>query len=326
MIDYQIDKIIAGEIPLVDDFVFKNPCRKERMLASELYLTVYREAMFIPLDTENTILNTLYKLDLWTKQNEASFIQVKKEIDELKMFLYNNRFRSESVKRTKKTLSEKKESLFELLHKRSQLNYTTAESVANSAKVRFLIGCGLWQKNKYWPNPMEDYYKPDNILDDMVKLVNLNTLSDDEIREIAKSSQWKIIWNSCNIEGLFGVRSVDYSYEQKMLVTWSIFYDNIAKSSECPSDDVIEDNDMLDGWILVMKNKRNEGDKRRLADELAGGKSGEIFVPVESLEEAQTIHELNNPAANMLRKQRLQTLNKLGEADEHQLPSLSRVI
>jgi hypothetical protein len=111
-----------------------------------------------------------------------------------------------------------------------------------------------------------------------------------------------------------------------MLVSWSMFYDNVAKSSEAPSDDVIDDNDMLDGWILVMKSKRSEGEKSRLADELAGGKSGEIFVPVESLEEAQTIHELNNPAANMLRKQRLQTLNKLGEAEEYQLPSLSRVI
>ena len=42
-------------------------------------------------------------------------------------------------------------------------------------------------------------------------------------------------------------------------------YDNIQESLDYPSEDVVEDDDMLDGWLIIQKQKR---DKERAVSEL----------------------------------------------------------
>ena len=94
-------------------------------------------------------------------------------------------------------------------------------------------------------------------------------------------------------------------------------YDRIYESVDCPSEEVIEDNDMLDGWLAVQRQKmKTEKRKRETENQLAVSskinEAEEVFIPVETADDAKRIAELNDPAAQRVRKQRFNQLKEKG--------------
>ena len=44
--------------------------------------------------------------------------------------------------------------------------------------------------------------------------------------------------------------------DQKNILILSRMYDNVQESLDCPADDIMQDDDMLDGWFIHQKNKK----------------------------------------------------------------------
>ena len=44
----------------------------------------------------------------------------------------------------------------------------------------------------------------------------------------------------------------------KNIVMWSQLYDNVQESMDAPTKDVIKDDDLLDGWLIVQGKKREK--------------------------------------------------------------------
>lgn len=86
---------------------------------------------------------------------------------------------------------------------------------------------------------------------------------------------------------------------QRNLLTWSKIYDNVQESLECPSEKVIEDDDMLDGWFLVQKLERererverereSSSSKSKQASKLANAQV--MFSPNDEFSDMDNINE-----------------------------------
>ena len=53
----------------------------------------------------------------------------------------------------------------------------------------------------------------------------------------------------------------------KILCSFSRMYDSVYKNTECPSDDVIQDDDMLDGWFIQQTKEQEERQKEKLSED-----------------------------------------------------------
>ena len=98
-------------------------------------------------------------------------------------------------------------------------------------------------------------------------------------------------------------------------------YDRIHESPDCPSEGVLDDDDMLDGWLLVQRKKREADQKKQEVEGAVNTKianADEIYVKVESYEDAKKIDLLNPSHVNRTKRQRLQQLKEKGVIKEQE--------
>jgi hypothetical protein len=97
-------------------------------------------------------------------------------------------------------------------------------------------------------------------------------------------------------------------------------YDNIQESPECPSKEVIEDDDLLDGWFIIQAKKR-END--RIAQEFDNGtksdkikNSSEVFIVSKDKKTAEKINSMNSLQALKIKQQRANTIKERGSVEQ----------
>ena len=137
-----------------------------------------------------------------------------------------------------------------------------------------------------------------------------------EHRELARTDPWRGIWmNSQDVEAIFNRRASELTSEQQQLVGWARLYDSLSEAHEPPAQGVIGDDDALDGWLSKQKRKReNEQNKFKLDgfDENHQG-SDEVYIMAHSPEEANEIHNLNDPYSKMIKQNRRKKVAIKGE-------------
>jgi hypothetical protein len=175
----------------------------------------------------------------------------------------------------------------------------------------------------------EDYWEQECSLIDkvMVKLME-GRLTEAEFREVARTEPWRSVWNSYKFEGCsFGCSPCDYTDDQKVLANWSSLYDNIYQNPDAPPEDVINDDDLLDGWLILQRRERGKGiSKEEEVD--ANSKirnSDEVFVVAETTEDARKVVEgLNDAHGIAVQKQKFAYIKDKGEVAEAELPDVKQ--
>lgn len=73
-----------------------------------------------------------------------------------------------------------------------------------------------------------------------------------ELREIARSAEWRLIWtlNRKNLLGLFNRPIGDLAVCHKLLIYWSRIYDSVFEGTEPPDLEIINNDDKFDEWLL----------------------------------------------------------------------------
>lgn len=107
---------------------------------------------------------------------------------------------------------------------------------------------------------------------------------------------------------------------------WSQTYDNIHESLECPSEDVIDDDDLLDGWFIIQKRKRIRESKEKEIDASTKNEkiksAQELFIIPREGQKHSSIYELNSRESAMRLQQRSAAINKLKTVSYDQLPDV----
>lgn len=291
-------------------------------LAQEIYIDTYRRAKDHEIFEDDDVFKLLVSLNIWSDQKENELNDVlPKHIDYWKVELYNAFFKSNKRKTIRQYLARAKEEQANLYSIRHCFDHITCTGCASYAKNLFLIS----NTTKTCDNKSVDW----NSIDINTVMGNYysQSLSTDEIRVLARTYPWNTLWPLLK-ENKAVFENANFSSEQQALLYWSIMYDRVAESTECPSEDVVNDDDMLDGWLIIQRQKRDEEHKKREVEgQLPNSKTmnaDEVFLMAETIEDAKKIELLNDPIIRQMKAQKFKEIDEKGIVREQDLTDVKR--
>ena len=173
------------------------------------------------------------------------------------------------------------------------------------------------QENDSW---VKYDFDDDVPMEFIIKLYGMQVLSEKSVRELARSEPWRSTWILKESEAfnLFNDKGAQLTTDQRGLLIWSKMYDNVYDSMECPSDDVIDDDDMLDGWMIIQKRNRDKDRVEREIDQSTQNSkianSDEIFIMTDNKTDADKINDSNTFHAQKVKQQRANVIKQKGSA------------
>jgi len=262
------------------------------------------------------------KLGFWTSKNEAGLKELEQMLDDTKLQLFLNNTNPNTVLQLKKKIKQIRTGINRSNNNKHRLYHATKESYAENIKKEFLVATSLRDENYNILYNIDNFINVDHGLIQYI-IEKTNHIDLGVIREISRSEPWRSMWVSQKGD-VFGKPAVEWTEYQRILCSFSRMYDNVYESPECPPDDVIEDNDMLDGWFIKQKRDREKNKKEKMTDKMFGkhqGKGGnqELFLVANNRNEAQNIYNMNDDQSKSIVKSREQQIKSKGHIDHSEL-------
>lgn len=267
---------------------------------------------------------------LWNPETDVQIAGIKEDLRKLRKGLLDYLFQKDKLERVRSTIRSAEKALIERLMSRYELTKTSAEACAIIAQQRSIISKITYHDNGelYWPTDKAfDDERDTSLIDRLVLLFYDHTrISASEIRLLARTSPWRTLWTSINNKDqLFGISSKEWSEPQKNLVYWSHIYDIVHESMERPIEMVIEDDDLLDSWLIRQADRLEQRCKESTIKPPTTGKHPqkpgrqEQFVMTDP-EGAKMIYDLNDPITRARIKAKQQNVKKHGSIKEQDMP------
>lgn len=316
MREFFVSRIRSGFIKLDDIYVYGADPFVEYE-AAERYNTVLEEALYEGAPTELEHNDLMIDIGLWSLKNEETLEKILPEhIEQWKVQIFQATFKSltkETFREYLRTAEAEQTKLFSIKH---LYDSYTAEGIANFAKNIHIFMNSTFDRSG---NPIDW-----NELDPVSYLYKYNEkiLNQSSIRELARNNPWSLYWNLNKKVGthqkLFFSKYLNI--EQCIISQWSTLYDNIHDSPDSPNDEVIDDDDALDGWLILNRKKRDGDKNKSLVDSLSAkvGNASEIFMMAETPEDAKKIKGLNDQRANSIVNSRIKQVKEKGIVHDHQ--------
>lgn len=298
--------------------LLKSASRYYKYRAEELYQETLKDGYLQGLKSEEQVIDTMVTEGLWDKEKQHKLDTLPKDLEQLKVKMFQLTFKSNEKRIVKQVCQKVKEDIANLQQERGIFAHLSAEGYAYLAKARFLIAMSLYccDGRQYFQDEESYFESSGHIIDEALEFYQRNKLNEAQYRELARTEPWRTIWTTKSADGLFGIPAVDLSEEQKALVVWSNVYESIYKHSECPPDSVIEDDDLLDGWMIIQREKRNKDLGKNKVDELVSNdkvkNSDEVYVVANTMDDAKEIDNLNDNTAKMNKRERMNAIRKAG--------------
>jgi hypothetical protein len=291
----------------------------------QIYQRAYDNALSEEMMTEEDVNEWMLENELWTPHDDKREEGLKKDIERLKVEIYNARRDKNMVNSIRKYLRAGESQLSSHLNKKYMYHQNTCEGIASTERLMWIIKNTTYRENKI-------YDFEDISLQYVIDEWQSHFLSEKKSRDIARNDPWKSLWvvrENSNSPLFCNPPNTELTYNQKNLLVWSQMYDNIQESLECPEKEVIEDDDMLDGWFIIQNQKR---EKERLEKEFDTEtnnekikNSSEVFI-VSNKDRASKINDMNDPMGKMIKKQRQSAIEKHGTIQDQNLPDQKRNI
>jgi len=293
-----------------------------RLLAEHIYQDTLHTLRFDNLITKERSKMLLLGLGVWGPNDDASLKKTEKYLEDKKISLYKALYNLEKQKQIRKTIKTIKNSINKLYARKHSLDYMTLDYHAFLTKRKYIIGMCL-RDSQDKPIYSEDGFWTSNstILEGVVEKLDSDLISIEEFRELARNDPWRSIWHMGK-EACMGMAIIDWTDDQKTLVTFSKMYDGAYQSMECPSDEVFEDDDMFDGWLIDQRRTREKEQKQKEVDSTKNvpDSAQEVFVFAPDRESADQVYDLNDQTARMKIKQRYQSIEQHGSIEAKHLP------
>jgi hypothetical protein len=243
--------------------------------------------------------------------------EIDKRIDDLKVELYNKAFQVSEHDQLKKTLQMVKDKSNDMWKMRHMFDHTTVVGYANLVKHQFIIFNTL-----YYPDDTRVFDNFDiadfRIIDKIIQEVYRSSITEAQFRYIARHEPWRSIW-SADKSNPYGKPSIDLTNEQRQLILMSKMYDAASEHPECPPDNIIEDDDMFDGWMIKHRRDRDRQQKVDTMDDILGGKHGdahEVYIPAKTKQDIEQIEMLNDTEAKIIKAQRSKQIQNKGRVSQ----------
>ena len=237
--------------------------------------------------------------NIWNDSKEEDLKKLQQSLDQSKIEYYLN-FNTVSKKdQIKSIIDHLNKNINQAYHDKHSLDFLTLEYYAQNLKNQYLIYTMVYQNNeRLFTDNFEDI--DSNYLGRIIAEIHYNTLGNDEIKKVARNDLWKSYWTS-NKENIFNRSIKDLTDEQRSLINFSRTLDAIREHLEAPIEEVVNDDDALEGWLLYQNDKAVKEKKQKMITEKYGLDKkdvGEVFVMTNNKEETKEIYSLNDTQTN----------------------------
>ena len=276
------------------------------------YARAYEQAYDFGVLTNEEMMTWMKLNGIWSDEKDDKIKSLSKDIENLKCELFNNFFEPTKREAIRKGIRRAEQVKLEIESVRTKFFNDTAETFAVRMKMIETIRRSV----------LSDVDVEDLDYEKMVTGYHEQILTEPYVRDIAKNEPWRSLWlmREAGIP-LFAEHKRDTTVDQKNILVWSRMYDNIQESMDCPSDSIINDDDALDGWIIVQSRKR---EKERAEADVKGkvnekiSNADEVMIPAYSKEKRQQIESLNSVHSTQVKKQRAELIKKKGSVTQNE--------
>lgn len=288
----------------------------------EIYDQAYQRAYFSGCYTEQEMLAMLIDYDLWTPLDDKHAEELEKKIEDLKVSAFKAFFKKKELSNIKRMIRITEMDRAAAIQKKKQFEHVTCSGVAN-----FMRRCWILQQTTKTADGKNYNFAEVNV-QNILEEYSSAGIDVATFRKIARTSPWRQMWNSSKKRGdVFGKPSVFLDQNQLALISYSQMYDNVYENPEAPKEEVIEDDDCLDGWFISQRRKYEKDKQKQQTDALISNpkikNSQEIFVVANSQEEAQEIYSLNNDHMRAIIQERQQEIkSSAGNLHHKDLPDV----
>lgn len=296
-LNYKLYSILNGYYYIVvNDKKYKviYPSLEVKYRGEELYVEIMEDSKY---DTEyldnNQVDNILRYQKIWNNDMQERLDSCIKIIEQYKMELYKEYFNGEKRDQIRKILDGVRNSMQELSEIKHSMDYLKLEFFASSMKNQYIISQRILNLDGSRVFD-EDYRSLDSReLSKFLKPIEEKTVTAKDLRDIVKGDTWSAYTVQDKIFG----PSIDLNDDQRNLLALQRMYNNVRQHPECPSDEIINDDDALDGWFLFQKDKQKKDKiKNSLLSKVRGKikDHSSVFIFTQDEEESKAIWDMNN--------------------------------
>lgn len=325
-----INKIIPGLIyRIVDSTLYKTnfSTKEDYALANLLYEDIIYDTKYSESLTRKRVKRILHSKGIWTVVDDNNLKNLEKVLDDLKVELYNSFLKDKKAKDAiRRRIKSTKKAIENSFSRKMCMDYMTIESYAENLRNKFLLALSITDNSGTRIYDYESFYSGNpKILNSFLSYKLHNQISSVQHRELARTEPFKTLW-SLGKDKIFGEDYINLTSDQRSLILFAQMYENIEGHPERPNKDIIEDDDMLDGWLVLQKRKREKDILDKETENLLesrGVKHGhrDVFIMAESPEEARRIKGLNSPRSLSIMQANLKKAGE-GRVEEINMPGV----
>ena len=320
-----INRLLSGIVifKLKGEYIQVKPAKVEDKAFADFYAQeVYENALLDGLLTNQDAEQLLMKRGWWSEEEEENLKTLNNNLDQMRVDYYNNFFKEDTRKYIKDAIKRQNKNILKLHEKKTLFFDKTCEYLRDFAVAVLLVS-----QNAFFQDGTLAIEKIP-----ATQLINTHLqygLGESKIRGVAKSYQWRSIWNCKEMGSIFNCSACDLNNEQTSLIGWSRFYDGVYESLDRPNDDIIKDDIALDGWSISEDRKRKEEQKKSEGEKMLPDNmqnAGEILIPVKSKREQENVLALNDSYGKSVLKSKKKQFAKGGSFKENELNHVKKDI
>jgi len=309
--DFLVAKLLSGIIYFKvkgDRYKIVPPTAEQKLLAEYISMEASSKLSFQQLLSEEDAEAYLSRMGIWTEEDEKNYEQSEDMVEDLKVALFKNQYNTAAQKTIRSQLAGVKGALLTALSKKLSIAHMTLENHRRNIKNQFLVAiCSLDSDGSHVYGEKEFWDSDSYLMQRAYAAWEEDIITPDQLREIARTEPWRSCW-SVGQESIFSMPPASLSEKQKQAIMYSKMYDNAYQNPDCPPDEVIEDDDMFDGWMISERREREKNKKKKNLDKVTDQKGDEIFVMADSPEDADDIVDVNDYSEKMRLRDRMRQI------------------
>lgn len=333
-IDLLLNRILSGNLIFFYDdqeYQLRCPTPQLKYQSCILYNKILSDEKYNSWIKAENMTRMMIALGVWNKDSDKMISSLEKKIEDLKLKLYESLRRPDQFKINKRAIKEARISLNKLNNTKANFRNNTLEGYAESVKSEFIIYNTIFKDDtKLFNKPFSqsDQNLSYSFFSNMVQEIYSHGISMENMKELARSPQWRSYWN-CTKENIFPKTATEWTDDQRLLVSFSRMYDNVYEHPEAPDEKVINDDDVLDGWFIYQKKKREREKKENKSNRSfqSGSsknmdKAQEVFLTPNEDQSIEEIMDLNDVGSRIKIKEKMNFIKSKGEVKESELPDV----
>lgn len=264
-------------------------------------------------------------LEVWNNDMSIFIEKSDKQLEDLKVSLFTNRLNSKMTARTRSQITNVRKRVSDLQLTRQTYYAQTLEGYAESIKYEYIITNTLFAGKKKVFGKFGSLQTSYQDFTAIVSEINHHALTTSNYRKIARSDLWRSFWSIDKTNIFAGPVSL-WTEEQRTLAGYSAMYDSVYEHPEKPNDTVIDDDDMLDGWMITQRRavEKSKQQESVLKTNTKLNKAQEVFIFTDSQEGIKEVMSMNSDEANLAIAQRTSILNNNQSIDHARLPDIQK--